>query len=145
MGYIKKLKATFMRKRVDDDLLGIPVESAEHAYRLFKDMENEAKEKLVCLHLTENYEIISFEVVAIGTEKYLLAEPQEIIRSAALIRAKRIVLLHNHPPGSPEPSASDIKAATELKRVAEAMKIVLQDMIIIGDGGYTSLASRGHI
>jgi DNA repair protein RadC len=108
-------------------------------------MENEAKEKLVCLHLTESYEIISFEVVAIGTEKYVLAEPQEIIRSSALIRAKRIVLLHNHPLGSAEPSEADIKAAIELKRVGEAMKIVLQDMIIIGDSGYVSLAGRGHI
>jgi DNA repair protein RadC len=145
MGYIKKMKATFSRKRVDDDLLGIPVESAEHAYRIFKDMENEAKEKLVCLHLTDLYEIISFEVVAIGTERYVLAEPQEIVRSASLIRAKRIVLLHNHPLGSAEPSANDIKAATELKRVANAMKIVLQDMVIIGDSEYVSLSERGYI
>ncbi|MCU7917511.1 MAG: DNA repair protein RadC [Candidatus Thiodiazotropha sp. (ex Epidulcina cf. delphinae)] len=134
-----------MRKRVDDDLLGIPVESPDHAYRLFKDMENEAKEKLVCLHLTEQYEIISFEVVAIGTEKTVLAEPQEIVRSAALIRAKRIVLLHNHPLGSPEPSPSDIQAAAALKKVAEAMKITLQDVIVIGEAGYVSLASRGYV
>lgn len=145
MGYIKKLKATYKRKRVDDDLLGVPVESAEHAYRLFKDMENEAKEKLVCLHLTEEYEIISFEVVSIGTEKYVIAEPQEIVRSAALIRARRIVLLHNHPLGSPEPSPNDIRGAVELKKVAEAMKISLQDVIVIGDGGYVSLANRGLI
>jgi len=145
MGYIKKLKATYQRKRVDDDLLGTPVESADHAYRLFKDMENEAKEKLICLHLTEKYEVISFEVVAIGTEKYLIAEPQEIIRSAALIRAQRIILLHNHPLGSPEPSADDIQATKEVKKVADAMKIVLQDMIIIGDDGYVSFAERGLI
>ena len=75
MAYIKELKASYQRKRVDADLLGIPVDSPEHAYRLFKDMENEAKEKLVCLYLTEKYEIISFEVVAIGTEKYVIAEP----------------------------------------------------------------------
>lgn len=142
MGYIKKLKASFQRKRVDDDLLGIPVESAEHAYKIFKDMEDEAKEKLVCLHLTEKYEIISFEVVAIGTEKYLVAEPHEIIRSASLIRARRIVLLHNHPLGSPEPSNSDLQAVKELKKVADAMKIILQDVIIIGDNGFVSLKNR---
>ncbi len=125
-----------------DDLLSVPVESAEHAYCLFKDMENEAKEKLVCLHLTEKYEIISFEVVSIGTEKHVIAEPQEIVRSAALIRAQRIILLHNHPLGSPEPSSEDVKAAKEVKRVAEAMKIKLQDVIIIGDNDYVSLANR---
>ncbi len=134
-----------MRKRGDDDLLNAPTHSAQHAYRLFNEMEDKAKEKLVCLHLTDKFEIISFEVVAIGTETYVLAEPQEIVRSAALIRAKRIVLLHNHPLGSPEPSANDIRAAVELKQVAAAMRIVLQDMIVIGDGGYVSLADRGEI
>jgi len=145
MGYIKELEATFTRKRVDDDLLGVPVESADHAYRLFKDMEDEAKEKLVCLHLTEKYEIISFEVVAIGTEKYVIAEPQEIIRSASLVRAKRIILLHNHPDGSPEPSPNDIKAVKELKHVADAMKIILQDVIVIGENSFVSMMTRGLI
>ena len=145
MGYIKELKAAFKRKRVDDDLLGIPVESAEHAYKLFKDMEDEAKEKLICLHLTEKYEIISFEVVAIGTSKYVITAPEEIIRSASLIRAKRIILLHNHPGGSPEPSAKDIEAAKALKKVAEAMKISLQDIIVIGEDSFVSLRTRSLI
>jgi DNA repair protein RadC len=75
MAYIRELKITYERKRVDDDLLHGPVESAEHVYRLFKEMEAEAREKIVCLHLNPQLEVLSFEVVAIGTTDMLLAIP----------------------------------------------------------------------
>lgn len=145
MAEIKKLELSFKRERVEDDLLYTPLESAKHAYQLFKEMENEAREKLVCIHLTEKYEIIAFEVVAIGTRSYVIADPLEILRSAVILTAARIVIIHNHPLGSSEPSEADIKSAKDLKEKATVLNIRLQDEIIIGDDGFTSLAERGLI
>ena len=140
---MKKLKLSFERKRVDDDLLHMPLESAEHAYRLFKEMENEVREKVVCIHLTGKYEIISFEVVSIGTQTYAIADPVEILRGAVLVRAATIIILHNHPLGSPEPSEADVEGAKKLKEKGAVLNISLRDAIIIGDGGFVSLAERG--
>lgn len=145
MAEIKKLKLTFERKRVDDDLLRVPLESAEHAYRLFKEMENEVREKVVCVHLTDKYHIISFEVVSIGTQKYAIADPVEILRGAVLVGAAKIIVIHNHPLGSPEPSEADIKGAKNLKEKGAVLNIELRDAIVIGDGGFVSLSDRGLI
>ncbi len=145
MAEIKKLKLSFERKRVDDDLLHVPLESAEHAYQLFKEMENEIREKVICVHLTEKYQIISFEVVSIGTQSYAIADPVEILRGAVLVHAAKIIIIHNHPLGSPEPSAADIKGAKSLKEKSAVLNIELRDAIIIGEGGFVSLAERGLI
>jgi DNA repair protein RadC len=145
MAQIKRLKLSFERKRIDDDLLHIPLESAEHAYRLFREMENEVREKVVCVHLTGKYEIISFEVVSIGTQTYAIADPVEILRGAVLVNAAKIIVIHNHPLGSPEPSEADIKGARNLKEKGNVLNIELRDAIVIGDGGFVSLAERGLI
>jgi DNA repair protein RadC len=103
------------------------------------------REKVVCVHLTNQYEIISFEVVSIGTQTYAIADPVEILRSAVLVHAKRIIVIHNHPLGSPEPSAADIAGAQSLKEKGAVLDIKLQDAVIIGEGAYVSLAERGLI
>ena len=145
MAHIKKLKPTFEPKRVDDDFLHAPLETAEHAYQLFKEMENEVREKVVCIHLTDKYEIISFEVVSIGTQTYAIADPVEILRGAVLVRATKIIVIHNHPLGSAEPSDADIKGAKNLKEKGTVLGVELRDAIVIGDNGFVSLSQRGLI
>jgi DNA repair protein RadC len=143
MAYIRELKITYERKRVDDDLLHGPVESAEHVYRLFKEMEAEAREKIVCLHLNPQLEVLSFEVVAIGTDRYVVSDPIEVFRSAIIVRASKIVVVHNHPLGSPEPSARDIQGAREMHKLGKLHRIPLLDFLVIGEDGYRSLDGMG--
>lgn len=143
MAYIRELKLTYERKRVDEDLLKAPVETAEQVYRLFKEMENEAREKIVCLHLNPQLEVLSFEVVAIGTDRYVVTDPVEVFRSAIIVRASKIVVIHNHPLGSPEPSPRDIQGAQEMYKLGEIHRIRLVDFIVIGENGYRSLDAMG--
>ena len=138
MAYIKELKLTYERKRVEDDLLSTPVESASHVYRLFKEMENEAREKIVCLHLNPKLEVLSYEVIAMGTDHYVYSAPIEVFRSAIIVRASKVVVIHNHPRGSSKPSANDISGARKIKELGELHSIPLVDFIIIGDDGYYS-------
>ncbi len=145
MREIRELKITYNRKRVEDDLLSGSAESPEHVYHLFKEMENEVREKVVCLHLTDKYEIISFEVVSIGTQTYAITDPVEILRGAVLVRATKIIIIHNHPFGSAEPSEADIKSANQLKEKGSVLNIDLRDALIIGEDGFVSLMERGLI
>ncbi len=43
-------------------------------------MENEIREKVICVHLTEKYQNISFEVVSLGTQSYATVDPVEILK-----------------------------------------------------------------
>ncbi|MEJ2427251.1 MAG: JAB domain-containing protein [Candidatus Thiodiazotropha sp.] len=84
-------------------------------------------------------------MVSMGTQTYVSADPVEILRGAVLVNAVKIIVLHNHPLGSAEPSPADIKGARTLKEKGAVLNIELHDSIVIGDSGYVSLAERGLI
>lgn len=138
MAYLKELKVTFVRKRVDDDLLSRPVQSPEQVFALFEDMQDETKEKVVVLHLNPQLEVLSYEVAAIGTARAALLEPVEVFRNAMLARAASLIVVHNHPSGSCTPSDDDRAIAKRLHELGELHGIELQDFIIIGDPGFCS-------
>lgn len=143
MAYIKELKLTYERKRVDDDLLKTPVESAKHVYKLFIDMQDDAREKIVCLHLNPQLEILSYEVLAMGTDHYVISDPIEVFRSAIIVRASKVIVIHNHPLGSAKPSTKDIQGANRIRELGELHTIRLVDFIVIGDDGFFSLDEHG--
>jgi DNA repair protein RadC len=138
MAYLKELKVTFTRKRVNDDLLTKPVDSPEQVYALFEDMQNETKEKVVVLHLNPQLEVLSYEVAAIGTGIQALTDPVELFRNAMLARAHSLIVVHNHPSGTCKPSQADIDISAQLVDVGKLLGIPLQDFIIIGDDSYSS-------
>ncbi len=140
MPYLREIKVTYKRKRVKDDLLQQPVNSPQQVYDLFKDMQDETKEKLVVLHLNPQLEILSYEVAAIGTAHNVLAEPVEIYRNAMLARAHSIIVVHNHPSGNITPSKQDRALADKLKQLGDIHDMTLQDFIIIGFKDFSSFA-----
>ena len=144
MAYIKGLKVTFTRKRVDDDLLKGPVEGPRHVCELFRDMQDATKEKIVVLHLNPQLEVLSYEVAAMGTGRSALIEPVEIFRNAILARATTIILVHNHPSGPGTPSEAEIETAARMHALGELHELRLQDFIIVGDGNFYSFRENAH-
>jgi len=71
--------------------------------------------------------------------------PREIIKSAIKHNAVSLIFVHNHPSGSPEPSASDKEITKELIAASNTMQIKVLDHIIIGDNRYFSFADEGLI
>jgi DNA repair protein RadC len=122
---------------VADDLLKKPVTTSKQVYELFKEMENEAREKVVCLHLSPQLEILSYELVGMGSAHQVLFDVSELFRGAVVAAARTITVVHNHPSGSLKPSVQDEMAVTELRKAAELLRIPLTDFIIIGDGYYS--------
>ena len=80
-----------------------------------------------------------------GTISSSSISPREIFIEALKYEAVNLILIHNHPSGSPEPSNSDIAATIKIKEAGELMDINLSDHIIVGNGCYISLLERGII
>lgn len=55
----------------------------------------------------------------------------------------KIIIVHNHPSGNPEPSRADLEFTKKLYEAAYLMGIQLLDHIIIGDGISKSLIWKG--
>ncbi len=140
--YLRELKVSYKRRRVADDLLSRPVTTSKQVYELFRDMQNEAKEKVVCLHLSPGLEVLSYEIVGLGSAHAVMFDVSEIFRGAIVAAAKTIIVVHNHPSGSLKPSDEDKRAALELRKMGELSRMPLTDFVIIGDG-YFSFEEHG--
>ena len=103
------------------------------------------KEHFVCLFLnTKNY-MIAQETLSIGSLDAAIVHPREVFRAAIKCSSASIVCVHNHPSGDPAPSDEDIKLTQRLIEVGKIVGIDVLDHVIIGDGVYVSLKSRGVI
>ena len=92
--------------------------------------------KVVLLN-TKN-EIITDVDISMGTLNSSLVHPREVFREAIRRSSNKMILLHNHPSGSCDPSKEDKSITNRLKDCGEIMGIEVIDHIIIGDGVYFS-------
>ena len=61
------------------------------------------------------------------------------------IGAGALILVHNHPSGSPEPSRSDIQITKRIADAGRLLGINVHDHVIIGREGTVSLRAKGLI
>ena len=92
--------------------------------------------KVVLLN-TKN-EIITDVDVSVGTLNSSLVHPREVFIEAIKRSSNKIILIHNHPSGSIEPSVEDKNITKRLISCGEIIGIEVIDHIIIGDGMYFS-------
>jgi DNA repair protein RadC len=59
--------------------------------------------------------------------------------------AKGVIIAHNHPSGSINPSDADNKITKQLKQALDLFKIKLLDSIILTEKSYFSFANEGLI
>lgn len=96
------------------------------------------KEIFKVILLNTKNEIITNIDVSIGTLNSSLVHPREVFIEAIKRSANKIILMHNHPSGSVEPSNEDKKITKRLISCGELIGIEVIDHIIIGDGVYFS-------
>jgi DNA repair protein RadC len=102
------------------------------------------KEVLSVIYLDASHAIIDSAIVAEGTLNVNTVYPREIIKKALDFHAAALIIAHNHPSGSLEPSPQDVKLTKSLFLLCSAMQLQLLDHLIIGDGSY-SFADSGLI
>jgi DNA repair protein RadC len=84
-------------------------------------------------------------VVSEGTLSASLVHPREVFKPALLEPAASLILVHNHPSGDPTPSREDLRLTRQLAECARLLDLRINDHVVIGRGGYVSLAERGVV
>lgn len=114
----------------------------EHYHPLFAGKE---KEEFHMLLLDQKNRVLGSVLVGVGSINRCPITPQEIFAPALREKAVRLLLLHNHPSGNPEPSQDDRTLTQKLQQMAQLLGFEIIDHIVIGDGNYVSFADRGWI
>jgi DNA repair protein RadC len=112
------------------------------ANALSHDLMWQSQERFAVLMLDVKHRILASQVVTIGTATETLAHPREIFREAIRQGSARMIVAHNHPSGSLEPSGEDIHLTRQLLKAAQILGIPLLDHLILGNGDFASLRER---
>jgi DNA repair protein RadC len=136
------LAAIELGKRVFQSRPGdrTPIDSpAAAAAALSQDLMWQQQERFAVVLLDVKNCLLGTQVITIGTATETLAPPREIFREVIRQGATRVIVAHNHPSGSVEPSQEDINLTRQLLAGAQFLGIPLLDHLILGNGNYQSL------
>lgn len=117
------------------------IRTAQDVFDHVIDMRNLSKEHLRGLYLNAHYQLVHDEIISIGTVDSSIVHPREVFRPALAYGAAGVVLVHNHPSGSMEPSASDRRVTLQVRDAGQVLGIDLVDHVIVTDTAFKSLLS----
>lgn len=122
------------------------IEGPESAARLLRTvLGGLEQEGVAVLHLGARHQVLRVQLVALGTLNSANVEAREIFRGAIAVASAAIVLGHNHPSGSPEPSQDDLRLTRRIAGCGETLGVTLLDHLVLGEGSYVSLRERGAL
>lgn len=125
---------------------GTPLTDPGAAGQYFKRMlGGKPREVFAAMFLDTQCRVLAFEELFQGTIDGAEVHPRVVVREALLHNAASVIVGHNHPSGSPEPSAADRLLTTKLKQALALVDIRLLDHFVIGSGAPVSLAARGWV
>ncbi len=104
-----------------------------------------SKERVYLMLLSSSHMLIKEILISEGLVNQALISPRDIFIEALKHSAVRIILVHNHPSGIPNPSNDDICITKRIIEAGKLLDIRLSDHIIVGNGSYFSMAERGII
>ena len=102
-------------------------------------------EVFAILYLNSQNQMIAFEEAFRGTLNQTSVYPREIVKSAMLHNAGAVVMAHNHPSGTPEPSQADRMLTDVLKRALQLVDVATLDHVIVAGDKRYSFAAHGLI
>ena len=116
----------------------ISIQSPEDVFRLMSNYLNSKKEHFVAFYLNTRLSLIKQELISIGILNASMVHPREVFEPAIRYLASSIIVAHNHPSGSLEPSNADIEVSLKLRESGKILGIELVDHIIVSKNGWYS-------
>lgn len=115
------------------------IDSPERAVEQLSDIRDKKQEHFVVMTLDGANRLIAKRIVTIGTLNSSLVHPREVFADAITDRAASIIVAHNHPSGSPEPSQADIDLTNRLKEAGKLIGINVLDHILVTKNNYITI------
>ena len=120
--------------------------SSQHLGRkLIAQIGHKEQEHLMAIYLNNQNQIIDERVISIGTKNRSITSPSDILRYAVRCNATSIVVAHNHPSGSVEPSGNDRDFTRALMDCCKMFEIVLLDHVVVGRDNYYSFREKDYL
>ncbi len=117
----------------------VNLSNTEDVYLMLReDMEFLEQEHLVVLCLDIKGHMIKKETVYIGTTTSIPLSIKDLFKSAVMIGAYGIIIVHNHPTGDSRPSLADDQLTKKIHEAGELLSVKLIDHVIVGKNEFYS-------
>ena len=93
--------------------------------------------------LDTRHRLIEYAELFQGTIDGTEVHPREVVRRALRCNAAAVIVAHNHPSGSTEPSAADRAVTARLKQALALVDVRVLDHIVVAGTMTTSMAAGG--
>jgi DNA repair protein RadC len=103
------------------------------------------REHLVAIFLDADCRIVGAHVIAVGSLDHAHTTAREVFKAAIVGNAHGLILGHNHPSGSLDPSESDIRSTKKLIYLGTMLGIRVLDHVIVSRNGFRSMGEMGLV
>ena len=108
-------------------------------------LSRRAHESFVVLFLDVKNRLIMCEEMFRGTLTHTSVYPREVVKAALRHNAAGLLLAHNHPSGSPEPSESDLVLTRALVQALALVDVRILDHFVVAGPHVHSFAEHGQM
>lgn len=135
------------RRSLDEELKVGEVLSSPQAVKQYLQLLLAKKpyESFAVLFLDVKNRLIAAEELFRGTLTHTSVYPREVVKAALAHNAASLILAHNHPSGTPEPSAADRTLTQALKQALSLVDIRVLDHFVVAGRHVYSFAEHGDI
>lgn len=99
------------------------------------------KEHFWVVCLTHSNTISLIELISLGSATATIIEPTEVFGFALQKQAAKLIMIHNHPSGTLQPSTNDINITERMMAIGKFLNLPVIDHLIITEKDYFSFAS----
>ncbi|MBC7503015.1 MAG: DNA repair protein RadC, partial [Herminiimonas sp.] len=108
-------------------------------------MGNRPHETFAVLFLDVKNRLIASEVLFRGTLTHTSVYPREVVKAALGHNAASVLLAHNHPSGSPDPSPADFSLTQAMKQALALVDVRVLDHFVVAGKNVHSFAEHGQL
>ena len=102
-------------------------------------------EVFAVVHLDAQHRVLDYVEMFRGTVTQTSVYPREVAKDALARNSSALLLVHNHPSGSPEPSRADELLTQNLKQALSLVDVRVLDHLIVAGADILSMAERGLV
>lgn len=125
---------------------GMPFAEPTVSCRFFLDrLSGYDREVFAAAFLDGRHRLIDYGELFFGTVDGAEVHPREVVKRALLHNASAVIVAHNHPSGTVEPSAADRAVTARLKQALSLVDVRLLDHIIVGGHETLTMAAKGWV
>ena len=115
------------------------------AWLASEDEIDRDKEHFWSIGLSGAHRIVYVEIVSLGSVDKSIVDPKAVFRRAIDRACSAIIVAHNHPSGTLEPSPEDLDVTHRLKLAGDVVGVEVLDHVLLAGGKWYSFAEHENL